>query len=77
MKKTALILFAILLFIPAFAQRDRAPRPVRHPKGVPMFYEVLDGDTLIVRKAKYKTMIAHVGEKAFYDIVYEKLGDGR
>ena len=40
-------------------------------------FEVLDGDTLIVRKAKYKTMIAHVGEKAFYDIVYEKLGDGR
>ena len=40
-------------------------------------FEVLDGDTLIVRKAKYKTMIAHVGEKAFYDIVYEKLGEAR
>ena len=48
MKKTVLILFAILLFIPAFAQRDRAPRPVRHPKGVPMFYEVIDGDTVFV-----------------------------
>jgi len=40
-------------------------------------FEVLDGDRLIVRKAKYKTIIAHVGDKAFYDIVYEKLGDAR
>ncbi len=40
-------------------------------------FEVLDGDTLIVRKASYKTLIAHVGDKAFYDIVYEKLGDAR
>ena len=40
-------------------------------------FEVLDGDELIVRKASHKTMIAHVGDKAFYDIVYEKLGEAR
>jgi NAD+ kinase len=40
-------------------------------------FEVLDGDTLIVRKASHKTVIAHVGDKAFYDIVYEKLGEAR
>ncbi len=40
-------------------------------------FEVLDGDTLTVRKARHKTMIAHVGDKTFYDIVYEKLGDAR
>ena len=40
-------------------------------------FDFLDGDTLTVRKAAHKTMIAHVGKKAFYDIVYEKLGDAR
>ncbi len=40
-------------------------------------FEVLDGDELIVRKASHKTVIAHVGDKAFYDIVYEKLGEAR
>ena len=40
-------------------------------------FEILDGDTLIVRKANHKTMIAHVGDKAFYDIVFEKLGDAK
>ena len=38
-------------------------------------FEVFSGDTLRVDKAQYRTMIAHVGDKAFYDIVYEKLGD--
>ena len=36
---------------------------------------VLDGDVLRVCKAEHSTLIAHVGDKAFYDIVYEKLGD--
>ena len=40
-------------------------------------FEMRDGDTLIVRKAAYRTMIAHVGGQAFYDIVFEKLGDAR
>ena len=40
-------------------------------------FEVLDGDELIVRKASHKTLIAHVGDKAFYDIVFEKLGDAK
>jgi len=40
-------------------------------------FEVREGDELIVRKASHKTVIAHVGEKAFYDIVYEKLGDAK
>ena len=38
-------------------------------------FEVRAGDVLSVRKAEHKTLIAHVGEKAFYDIVYEKLGE--
>ena len=39
--------------------------------------EMRGGDTLIVRKAQHKTLIAHVGDKAFYDIVFEKLGDAK
>lgn len=38
-------------------------------------FEARSGDVVRVRKAEYKTMIAQVGEKAFYDIVYEKLGE--
>ena len=38
-------------------------------------WEIREGDRLRVRKAAHKTMIAHVGDKAFYDIVFEKLGD--
>ena len=38
-------------------------------------FEVRQGDILHVRKALHKTLIAHVGEKTFYDIVYEKLGE--
>ena len=37
--------------------------------------EVREGDVLRVRKAEHKTRIAHVGDKAFYDILFEKLGD--
>ena len=40
-------------------------------------FEVEDGDLLIVRKAAHRTMIANVGTKAFYDIVFEKLGDAK
>lgn len=40
-------------------------------------FEMQDGDLLVVRKAAHRTMIAHVGGKAFYDIVFEKLGDAR
>ena len=40
-------------------------------------FEMQEDDLLIVRKADHKTLIAHVGEKAFYDIVFEKLGDAR
>ena len=40
-------------------------------------FEMHSGDTLIVRKSKYRTMIAHVGDKAFYDIVFEKLGEAK
>lgn len=38
-------------------------------------FQVREGDILRVRKAEHRTIIAHVGEKTFYDIVYEKLGD--
>lgn len=38
-------------------------------------FPVRGGDVVRVRKADYQTLIATVGEKAFYDIVFEKLGD--
>ena len=34
-----------------------------------------EGDMVRVRKSGYQTMLAHVGSKSFYDIVFEKLGD--
>ena len=40
-------------------------------------FEMQGDDTLVVKKAAHKTLIAHVGEKAFYDIVFEKLGDAK
>lgn len=36
--------------------------------------EVKEGDILRVQKAEHQTLIAHVGNKTFYDIVFEKLG---
>lgn len=45
MKKIALILLVILTAMPAFAQRDRAPK-AKKVKGYPMFYEVVEGDTV-------------------------------
>lgn len=48
MKKTILILLTVLLCLPGFGQADRPHRPARHPKGVPMYYEVIDGDTVFV-----------------------------
>jgi len=41
------------------------------------YFDILEGDILRVRKAEYQTLIAHVGEKAFYDIVFEKLGEAK
>lgn len=38
-------------------------------------FELRDGDILRARKAGYQTLLAHVGSKAFYDIVFEKLGE--
>ena len=40
-------------------------------------FEMQEDDLLIVKKADYRTMIAHVGDKTFYDIVFEKLGDAK
>lgn len=37
--------------------------------------EAMDGDVLRARKSGYQTLLAHVGSKGFYDIVYEKLGE--
>jgi len=37
--------------------------------------DIEEGDTVRVRKSGYQTMLAHVGSKSFYDIVFEKLGD--
>lgn len=33
------------------------------------------GDELTVSRSKYRTLIAHVGDKTFYDVAYEKLGE--
>ena len=41
--------------------------------GTPM--SLRDGDEIAVRKSVYKTVLAHVGEKSFYDIAFEKLGE--
>jgi NAD+ kinase len=38
-------------------------------------FDVQDGDVLRVRKSGYQTVLAHVGYKGFYDIVFEKLGE--
>ncbi len=38
-------------------------------------FELKDGDLLKIRKSGYQTLLAHVGSKAFYDIVFEKLGE--
>lgn len=38
-------------------------------------FELADGDTVRVVKSRYKTLLAHMGTKAFYDIVFEKLGE--
>lgn len=40
-------------------------------------FDVRDGDVLRVKKSGYRTLLAHVGSKAFYDIVFEKLGEGK
>lgn len=40
-------------------------------------FDVRDGDVLHVKKSRYQTLLAHVGSKAFYDIVFEKLGEGK
>ena len=35
---------------------------------------VEDGDELVIKKSQYNTLMAHVSDKSFYDIAYEKLG---
>ena len=40
-------------------------------------FQLYGGDRLHIRKSRHRTLIAHVGEKTFYDIVYEKLGETR
>lgn len=42
-----------------------------------MDVEVREGDILRVCKSGHQTLLAHVGSKSFYDIVFEKLGDTR
>jgi hypothetical protein len=46
-KRLFLIIFTLLLCLPAFPQKDRPVRP-RKVTGVPMFYEVINGDTVFV-----------------------------
>ncbi len=33
------------------------------------------GDEMIIKRSRYRTLIAHVGDKNFYDVAYEKLGE--
>jgi NAD+ kinase len=37
--------------------------------------DLQDGDELRVRRSVFETLLAHVSDKSFYDIAYEKLGD--
>ncbi len=39
--------------------------------------ELHDGDTVRVRRAEHRILLAHVGSRSFYDIVFEKLGDNK
>ena len=39
--------------------------------------DLCTGDELIVRRSRFRTLLAHVGDKSFYDIAYEKLGERR
>lgn len=34
-----------------------------------------ENDHIVAKKSKYNTILAHVGEKSFYDIAFEKLGE--
>ena len=35
---------------------------------------ILEGDEIVIKRSKYSTIMAHVSDKSFYDIAYEKLG---
>lgn len=37
--------------------------------------KLCDGDIIEIKKSKYKTILAQVGDKSFYDIAFEKLGE--
>lgn len=37
--------------------------------------ELVTGDVIHVKKSRHDTLLAHVGNKSFYDIAYEKLGE--
>ena len=37
--------------------------------------DLREDDHIVVKKSKYKTILAHVGGKSFYDIAFEKLGE--
>lgn len=37
-------------------------------------FPLRNDDELVVRKSKHRTIMAHVSEKSFYDIAFEKLG---
>ena len=37
--------------------------------------ELEGGDLVTVKRSRYTTLLAHVSEKSFYDIAYEKLGE--
>lgn len=37
--------------------------------------ELMTGDSLLIKQSRHDTLLAHVGNKSFYDIAYEKLGE--
>jgi len=37
--------------------------------------DLRDGDTVVVTKSRYRTLLVHVGPKSFYETAFEKLGD--
>ncbi len=52
---------------------DRAVLSVDGGAAVPL----RNGDVLKIRKSRHRTVLAHVGNKSFFDRAYEKLGERR
>ena len=55
--------------------RGRGKRPIWLSVDGGELIPVQSGDELRVKKSKNRAVMAHVSQKSFYDIAYEKLGE--